>query len=125
MTRKTTTRKSWVYVDKWYGPGRFSALNYGDGSMQVQFRSVINNYTRRVEPRGCTDMEALPYTEVFFKSIKGDSVTIETRSKSCTYPLVDELSEAICEDEVDFDTKVKYIQMAEDMRNGEYEPEEA
>jgi hypothetical protein len=121
MTVKTTSRTSWVFVEKWYGGGVIRVKNRGSSPLRVQFRSVTNT-TRTVEPLRCTEYSIAPYTEVFFKSPNGDSVTIDSGGGRCLLNLQEEQQAGLfSEDTVSPDLRIECIQKAEDIRNGVFE----
>ena len=91
--------------------------------MKVQFRSVSDT-TRTIDSNGCRDTSIFPYTEIFFKSINGKPVTIECGPGSCSSNLVEEHSEIFSEEDVNTEAREKYLQIAEDMKNGDYDGDE-
>lgn len=88
--------------------------------MKVQFRSVSDT-TRTVNTNECTDTSVFPYTEVFFKSVTGNPVTIECGTGSCSRSLVEDSGETFSERDVSAEMRERCLQIAEDMRNGEYD----
>jgi hypothetical protein len=91
--------------------------------MRVQFRSVSDT-TRTVDVNGCSDTGIFPYTEVFFKSINGEPVVIDCGPGSCSSNLAEEPSEIFSEEDVSTDMRDKCLQIAEVMRNGDYDGQE-
>jgi len=134
-----------VFVEKWYGigsSGRIRVTNKSISSLKVQFRSATDS-TKTLKSGECVDLNPFPYTEIFFKSIDGSAVTIDCGSGRCwsgPWPsLVEEPSETasreenqilnsgdsgvFSDQEVSSDMREQCIQIAEDIRNGDYDSE--
>ncbi|MFI3219268.1 MAG: hypothetical protein QX189_09120 [Methylococcales bacterium] len=86
MAQETTTSTDWVYLAKYYSLFKVNFyvknVSSNGNTAKVQFRSIYRN---EIELEGfrCSNQSAIVYTEVWFKSSNGQSVTVQSGFGSC------------------------------------------
>lgn len=88
MSIKTTSSTDWVYLDKFYSLGSSPIKTICSQSSQdsaiIQFREGLKFPPNRIlRPWQCINHTVNPYTEVWFKSETGRSVTVECNFGRC------------------------------------------
>lgn len=114
MPTKQTTSTEFVYLTKYYslGSSPIYAKNVSGNQAEVEFREIIND-RKVLDGDECINHSVNPYTEVWFRSVSGQAVTVSSEFGSCPNAF------AFSEETVDQDTKEKidtFINAAREVR---------
>jgi hypothetical protein len=84
MAQKQSNSTDWVYLKKYYSFGsvKIYVKNLSAHRVKVEFREIINDNIE-LGAFECVNHSVSPYTEVWFKSIDGNEVSVMSEFGSC------------------------------------------
>lgn len=114
MPTRQTTSTDFVYLTKYYSwnSSPIYARNVSGGQAEVEFREIVDD-RKVLNGDDCVNHSVNPYTEVWFRSVSGQAVSVSSDFGSCPNRF------AFSEDTVDQDTKEKidtFIKAAREIR---------